>query len=80
MGEFTGDFNSLTIEPGIYQTAGTYTNGPSNGYWGIFIQFNGHYYTQVVINTNQIAVKRYVGNPSAWSRWSVVNLVYDNSE
>ena len=75
MGAFTGDFNSLDIEPGIYDidAPGTATNQPAGVEWCVFIQFP-YRNSQLVINTNVSVVRKYTGNPAQWSKWQKYNL------
>lgn len=75
MQDFSGDFNSTTIPPGIYRirTKDTYSHGPkSSPQYATFIQFF-NYNIQYIIDGRTISMRKYVGSPAAWEPWYTIN-------
>lgn len=75
MQDFSGDFNSTTIPPGIYRirTKDTYSHGPkSSPQYATFIQFF-NYNIQYIIDGRTISMRKYVGSPAVWEPWYTIS-------
>lgn len=74
-GVFTGDLNKASsggIDAGYYtiRAADTVSNAPDGAAWCTFVQFSGDYHTQLIVQPNFLAVRRYAGSPVQWTGWS----------
>ena len=74
-GVFTGDLNKASssgIDAGYYtiRAADTVSNAPDGAAWCTFVQFGGDYHTQLIVQPNFLAVRRYAGSPVQWTGWS----------
>ena len=69
-GDYTGDLNSLNIEPGFWRclAADTITNQPENLQYFSFIQFPS-YKGQLIFTSSFLYTRQYTGSPAAWQPW-----------
>lgn len=73
-GDITGDLNRASkngITPGYYtvRNSSTISNGPKGIAWCTFIQFYDNFYTQMIIDTTGLFVRKFAGNPAEWIDW-----------